>query len=350
MASPPVKEAQPRHVRVLAAVVAALVVCGLIVVGVWFALDQTPALSPGVELGVNKQPLVAPDGFVWVQGARLAVGSPDDEVVREDWNSDESLHTVTVTRDFFMQRTEVTQRLWMKTVGASVQGYEKPFRFHACGQECPAESVTWYETVAFANLYSAQHDQPPCYQTARGDVYSWADAAVSAPVRWPAGFECRGFRLPTEAEWELAARGRDHHHGSATYAGDADLDDIAWYVDNSRAEAYGLDCTKWDWKSSEVAVCGPQVVGRKPANSHGLHDMIGNVWEWTWDWYGDYPTTPAADPAGPGRGTTKSIRGCSWYTHPSGCRAASRSDHRPDGGNGNLGLRLVRTASPSASQ
>ena len=125
------------------------------------------------------------------------------------------------------------------------------------------------------------------------------------------------YRLPTEAEWEYAAR--------AGTSGDryGNVDAIAWCGDNSR------------WRTHPV--------GRKAPNAWGLYDMLGNVWEWTQDWYGDYPGGSVTDPRGPVSGSGRVCRGGSWYSNAGGCRASDRHYYSPGHRGSGLGFRLLRT-------
>jgi formylglycine-generating enzyme required for sulfatase activity len=292
---------------------------------------------------------VAPTGFAYIRAGTYVMGSPSAEVEREDWNDDEARHWVTLTHDIFVQETEVTQALWMRTVTAAVPDHAPPFRFHRCGESCPAESVTWFQAVAFANLYTAQNgDRERCYQNPDGADYNWQDAEAGREVSWEGGYGCKGFRLPTEAEWEFAARDGGPTQAMPNHARDRseeELGKIAWYVNNSAAPKHGIDCSTWEWKQSpEIRMCGPQLVGAKRPNNRGLYDTMGNVWEWTWDRYGEYPVRRTTDPMGPTTGASRSIRGGSWYVHPDTCRSASRADHPANDSNGNLGLRLVQSA------
>lgn len=331
---------------------AALAVVMALAVGVasmWLAADaQPPEIdAPEPELPLAERPAV-PAGFAYIHAGAFTMGSPPGEVKREAWNDDEALHRVNLLRSFMVQKTEVTQAEWLAVFRKADPAFKGRFRFHKCGPTCPAETLSWFEAVAYANLYSKQNGGlEPCYHTPEGAPYGWEHAQSETAVVWTQGLACEGYRLPTESEWEYAARGRGAFRSRANYAGStrpAALGSIAWYVDNSEAVDHGIDCSKWDWKDNDrVTICGPQPVAGKAANSNALHDMIGNVWEWTWDRYGAYPASQVSDPVGPDTGDHRVVRGCSWYIHPSGCRAAKRSDHEPGLRNGNLGFRLART-------
>ena len=128
---------------------------------------------------------------------------------------------------------------------------------------------------------------------------------------------CKGYRLPTEAEWEYAAR------AGTTGARYGELDKIAWYKSNSGSKTHA--------------------VGGKQPNKWGLHDMLGNVYEWTWDWYGPYSAGSQQDPVGPASGSHRVCRGCSWYRAARGCRAAGRSSYAPSRRLHSLGFRPARS-------
>ncbi len=129
-----------------------------------------------------------------------------------------------------------------------------------------------------------------------------------------------GYRLPTEAEWEYAAKG-GRRHDTTIYSGSNDLDAVGWYDDNSGYHS-----------------CA---VGKKSANALGLHDMSGTVYEWCWDWYDDYKMDPEKDYKGPPDGSGRVVRGGSWRNDAGYCRAANRSSSNPGLRDSYIGFRLV---------
>lgn len=138
----------------------------------------------------------------------------------------------------------------------------------------------------------------------------------------------KNFRLPTEAEWEFAARGGNMGNGTL-YSGGEIIEDVAWYFTNSYAVG------------SEDPNYGTHVVATKQANELGLYDMSGNVFEWCSDWYGAYDEQPQTDPAGPEMGARRVIRGGSWYSINRYCRITSRNSEAPTNKGYNLGFRLA---------
>ncbi len=251
------------------------------------------------------------------------MGSPTAELGRD---GDETQHSVTLTRSFLMQSTEVTQGQWK-----ALSGGANPSNFSDCGDSCPVERVDWYSAVAFANALSVREGLSPCYTlTGCSDsVNGWNDGAHSGCSGATfAGLSCTGYRLPTESEWEYAARAGTT---TATYAGnltstecgDTTLPPIAWFCGNS------------DGRTHPVAT--------RQANVWGLYDMLGNVWEWTWDWYGTYPSA-VTDPLGPSSGSNRVLRGGSFDYGASRARAANRGLDVPSNRFSFYGFRLARTA------
>jgi formylglycine-generating enzyme required for sulfatase activity len=252
---------------------------------VWSAFTATAAspaekwvMLPGeVRLGLV---LITPG--VYQRGSETAeIGRDRDESPR---------HEVTLTRSFFFGRFEVTQAQWTAVMGANPavfkRGNDAPQR--------PVESVSWDDCQRFiARL----------------------NALALAPGT---------FRLPTEAEWEYAARA-----GTTTR--------FPWGDDLRDAEVH-----RHAWANSRsFAVTHP--VGQKPANAWGLFDLHGNVWEWCADLYGPYTEGPQRDPAGPATGRDRVFRGGSWYDFPVSLRSANRHRHAPEGRYTAIGLRLAFT-------
>ena len=264
-----------------------------------------------------------PCGFVRIEAGTFTMGSPSGELGRD---SDETQHSVTLTRDFYLQTTEVTQAQWQRLMG------NNPSRFSGCA-DCPVETVNWWEAVAYATALSAAEGLPACYTlTGCGGVLPGNDMECSGVTINAAGanpYDCEGYRLPTESEWEYAARAGTT---TATYAGnltstscsDSTVLPIAWFCGNSD------DVT--------------QPVGGRQPNAWGLYDMLGNVWEWTWDWLlRTYPST-ATDPTGATGGSSRVRRGGSWYNLARDARAADRGDDTPGVRDHNMGFRPARTA------
>jgi formylglycine-generating enzyme required for sulfatase activity len=239
--------------------------------------------------------------FVRIPAGTFMMGSPATELGRDE---DEIQHEVTLTQAFYMQTTEVTQGQWQALMG------QNPSSFQNCGDDCPVEHVSWGDIQEFVTRLNAQ--------TTEGYTY----------------------RLPTEAEWEYAARAGSNTafcEGDITepYGNDPILNTLGWYGENSDAGYAGCD------ENDDGRCIGPQPVGGKIANEWGLFDMHGNVWEWCSDWYGEYPSGSVTDPLGPSSGDSRVLRGGSWYGTAAGCRSANRGRGLPGSRNNFNGFRLA---------
>jgi formylglycine-generating enzyme required for sulfatase activity len=205
--------------------------------------------------------------YLWIPPGRFQMGcSPGDS---ECYDDEKPAHEVTITRGFWLGRTPVTQQAYQRVTG------QNPSHFK--GADLPVERVSWDESRAYC-------------------------AAI-------------GGRLPTEAEWEYAAR------AGFTAARYATLDEIAWYNGNGRLQTHE--------------------VGQKQPNAFGLFDMLGNVWQWVADWYGNYPSGAQSDPYGPSSGSARALRGGSWSDYLRYVRVSSRSTNDPGYRNVSIGLRCV---------
>ena len=216
-----------------------------------------------------------------------------------DWESSQ----IDVSLDsFLVDIYPVTQSLYQQIMG------KNPSRFSGVDQ--PVESVSWFDAIHFCNRLSEKTGLKPAY-IVEGDLVTWNKKA-------------RGFRLPTEAEWEYACRAGSQEDRYEV------LDEIGWYEANSKGTPHG--------------------VGQKLANTFGLFDMIGNVWEWVWDWFDDYPTDPSINPTGPKSGSFRVVRGGSWFNVAHVCRAAVRDGSGPAYIDSYLGFRIARSCPPEESK
>jgi adhesin HecA-like repeat protein len=276
------------------------------------AADLTPTLTV-VIAGVNKLSgrqisetgymRIAPEdigrqlqldrlNMVLVEGGTFQMGSTNGD------DDEKLVHAVTV-KSFYMGKYEVTQEEWMEVTGINPSNFR--------GDNLPVEMVSWNEAVEYCNKLSLKDGLTPAYRGSGDDIVC--------------DFNVSGYRLPTEAEWEYAARGGNKDYISYEYSGGNRVYSVAWYYGTSYNSTHP--------------------VGTKQANSLGLYDMSGNVWEWCWDWYGSYSSGSQTDPAGASSGTNRVLRGGSWGSSAASVRSAYRYYYTPSGRGSNLGFRLV---------
>jgi formylglycine-generating enzyme required for sulfatase activity len=309
-----------RRVLVLGSVAGAVVV----VVGVilWSRSEgngqETTAGREAAAVMTEPPVRPKPGTYVRIEPGTFMMGSPTDERGRQ---SHETQHKVTLTHAFMMKATEVTQGEWVAVMGSN------PSHFSNCGASCPVEKVSWDEAIVYANVVSQKEGLEGCYKDGDKD-YDMSSAQGGRTPRWPKGLSCAGYRLPTEAEWEYAARAGTttaYHTGAITVpAGeDPNLDKAGWYVRNSGSATHP--------------------VGEKAANAWGLHDVYGNVSEWVSDWKGENGSGDQTDPVGPRMGVERVFRGGSFRHAPWDCRSASSFSVPPGHRSYSLGFRLSRS-------
>ena len=287
----------------------------------------------------------APAGMNYIPAGTFIMGSP---LIELGHDTDEAQHSVTLSRGFFLGQTEVTQGQWKALSGPNLSGGLNPSHFQntictvgSCASNenandnGPVENLDWYAAVAWANARSAAEGLTSCYTlTGCTDAADgWKDGLhEGCKGATFAGLTCTGYRLPSESEWEYAARGGTT---AATYLGN-----LSGGVDDCTTAQANLDSIAW-WCSNGGS--RTNAVGGKTANSFGLYDMLGNVWEWTGDWYGTYSVT-AIDPLGAGTGAKRVTRGGAWDFFARRSRAANRDGVTPDTRSSGLGFRLAKSA------
>ena len=226
--------------------------------------------------------------MIAVGGGKFQMGATSEQ--QNAYDKEKPVHSVTLS-DYYIGETEVTQKLWQTVMGSNPS-------YFTGNSQCPVESVSWNDCQAFVNkLNDLCADQ------------------------LPAG---KKFRLPTEAEWEYAARG-GKNSSKTQYSGSENLAEVAWYDEDGNPGS-------------------THPVKKKAANELGLYDMSGNVWEWCFDSYASYTDKAQTNPkVDKGTGSNRVLHGGSWYGSAGNCRVAYRADRNPDHRSSSIGLRLALT-------
>ena len=249
------------------------------------SLSSANGISPSKEI---TDPIILRliENMVRVEGGVFTMGATAEQGSDAEGN-EKPAHRVTLS-DYYIGRYEVTQEEWEAVMGRNPSAFK--------GAKRPVEKVTWYDCQEFTKRLNKLTGMR--------------------------------FRLPTEAEWEYAARGGSQSKGYK-YSGSNTIGDVAWYTVNS-----------YD-KGSSHPDYGTHPVGQKRPNELGLYDMSGNVWEWCQDWYGKYKSSSKTNPTGPSSGSAPVYRGGSWISYAGGCRVSFRSYDTPTYRDYYLGLRLA---------
>ena len=244
--------------------------------------NASSSVSSGTSLTGNTITIPVKDGIsidmVRVKAGTFTMGATAEMKKPEDW--EKPTHRVTLTNDYYIGKYEVTQALWQAVMGSNPSSRK--------GDNLPVEKVSWKDCQKFLSKLNR----------------------ITGKM----------FRLPTEAEWEYAARGGKKCRGYQ-YSGSNNLSDVAWYDDNSGNKTHA--------------------VGTKQANELGIYDMSGNVWEWCLDRCGKYSRFSQVNPIGANSGSYRVFRGGCWLNFAKFCRSSFRFGNTPDFRNNNLGLRLV---------
>ncbi len=252
-----------------------------------FVMNPTPMqkLTPQKKRIIPKPIQQLMDDMVLVKGGTFEMGCTSEQTNCDE--DEKPVHTVTLD-NFNIGKYEITQEQWQAVMGGN------PSYFKDCGDQCPVEDVSWDDTQEFIKKLNRMIGKT--------------------------------FRLPTEAEWEFAARGGTKSKGFR-YAGSDNIDEVAW---------------NWDMETQLQT----HTVGTKKSNELGLYDMSGNVWEWCNDWYDEdyYKNSPRNNPKGPGTSQTyRVLRGGSWSYNANYCRVADRFRYRPYNTDATVGFRLAQT-------
>jgi len=244
------------------------------------------------------------DVMVFIAGGNFQMGSKSSY-----WDDERPVHSVTIS-SFYISKYELTQKEWVAVMNSNPSSNIE--------EAYPVENVSWYNAIDYCNKRSIREGFTPCYSiNGNTNPSSWETGTIVC--NWSAD----GYRLPTEAEWEYAARGGNQSNGYL-YSGSNEIKEYFWYNGNSGYESHP--------------------VGLKRPNELGLYDMSGNVYEWCWDWYGVYPSSYQTNPYGPSHGATRVTRGGSYYNYANYCTVSARGNADPKEYYSYLGFRVCRNA------
>jgi len=243
-----------------------------------------------------------PEGMVFVEGGTFQMG----DRIGNGYGDELPLHDVAVS-SFFIGQYEVTQGEYEEIMG------NNPAHNYGEGGNYPVYYVSWYDAVAYCNVRSTVEGLTPCYS---GTICN---------------FNANGYRLPTEAEWEYAARGGIQQTDNFEYSGSNTIGNVSWYGYYDNPQGTAIEENTYP-------------VGTKAPNQLDIYDMSGNVCEWCGDWYADYDSISQTNPTGPATGSIRVLRGGSWYNYADDCRVADRYYNYQNINGYYIGFRVVRRA------
>jgi formylglycine-generating enzyme required for sulfatase activity len=289
----------------------------------------------------------------WCPPGEFMMGSPDTEPGRDAY---EVLHSVKLTKGFWLGETEVTQGQWDAVTGTTLRDQARKMLEDEALYPDGGRDITLREahgaakgSKAIPSVTAAQAPNIPMYYISWDDAVRFCKTLTDKERkagRLPPGLV---YALPTEAQWEYACRAGTQ---TATYAGEMTvlgennapvLNDIAWYGGNSSVGYRGAGWTTDGWPNQAFPgkIAGPRRIGQKQANAWGLKDMLGNLYEWVHDFSAVPTEAPATDPKGPPTGTAHPYRGGAWKHYASMCRAAKSFEAVPTLRNNALGFRVA---------
>ncbi len=254
-----------------------------------------------------------PQNMALIKAGSFTMGSPSSEV---DRSSNEKQHQVTITYDFMMGKHEVTQAEYEALMGTN------PSSFSGC-DDCPVENVSWFDAIKYCNALSRKEGFAVAYKESNGELLD-GNGRVTTDIT-----KVEGYRLPTESEWEYSARAgntKPFNTGNNLTTSQANYDGNYPYNGNS----------KGTYRKKTIAV------ESFSANSWGLYDMHGNVYEWCHDWKATYPNS-ATNPIGANSGSYRVLRGGSWSDYGKYCRSAFRHNINPTSSSSSCGFRIARS-------
>ena len=263
--------------------------------------------------------------FVYIPEGSFQMGS------EAGYSNNKPKHEVKISKGFFMGKYEVTQKEYSFIMGSNPSSFSSDAEEGESQELRPVENVSWYDAVVYCNKRSIAEKLEPVYKKGdETDPDKWGDIPSTSNEEWnniTCDWDANGYRLPTEAEWEYAARAGNDTTDALIWSEtdkDDELGNYAWYRSNSEN------------KSHEV--------GTKKPNAYGLYDVSGNVWEWCWNWFTEkYDTEKegGSDPKGASSGDYRVCRGGGWGNGSDGCAVSFRYVSSPDGRNYDLGFRVV---------